>query len=315
MKNLLLYVIIMTITLSSFAQGAGNWAFQSKTNSFSNTGGFFDEVLGLSDFEQTNAYNQQNYYYGTNDTVIYIEVKALINVKPDTYILILGLSQISDNLETCFELIDQRIQTYTTECKIKSDDIYVDFISQTPIFVREREKKIFSKKYVEVPKGFEIKKNIHIRYTDCKDADKYLKLAAKNEIYDIIRVDYIVNNHKAVYDSIRQECVRLISKQVGDYKKMGVDFEADYTSMEETNSCTYPIARYSSFTSYMPSNYDPLTNGNTEINLVNPNEKINIFYNKLPYNYYDIVINPDVVEPVVQFSQTVKIKFVLKKKQ
>ncbi|MDD4150028.1 MAG: SIMPL domain-containing protein, partial [Bacteroidales bacterium] len=231
MKNLFLYVVLMTITLSSFAQGAGNWAFQSKTNSFSNTESSFGGNGGLSDYEVNSSYYQPN-YYGANDTVIYIQVKALMNVMPDTYILILGLSQISDKLETCFELIDQRIEAFIHEGQINSDDIYVDFISQTPIFAREREKKIFSKKYVEVPKGFEIKKNIHIRFTDSEAADKYLKIAAKNEIYDIIRVDYIVNNHRAVYDSIRQECIKLVNMQVGDYKRMGLGFEADYTSME-----------------------------------------------------------------------------------
>ena len=238
-----------------------------------------------------------------------------MNVKPDTYILIIGLSQISENLETCFELIDQRIANFTSEAEINKENLYIDFISQTPIFAREREKKIFSKKYVEVPKGFEIKKNLHLSFTDGHLADKYIKLAAKNEIYDIIRVDYIVNDHKNIYDNLREQCVNLLNQYVVDYKKMGVDFVAEYTSMEETNSCTYPIARYSSFTSYMPTNYDPLLGGDTELNFVNPNEKINIFYNKLPYNNYDIIINPAVVEPVVQFSQSVKIKFVLKKKQ
>ncbi|MDD2634120.1 MAG: hypothetical protein PHW82_01320 [Bacteroidales bacterium] len=315
MKNIFLYVTIMTLTINSFAQGAGNWAFQSKRSSYSDTGGYYDDNTTLSNYEQANAYAQPTYYYSTNDTVIYIEAKALMNVPADTYILTLGLSQISNNLETCFELIDQRIKTYITECDIKPDDIYVDFISQTPILVREKEKKLFSTKYVEIPKGFEIKKNIHIRYTDYQLADKYLKLAAKNEIYDIIRVDYIVNDHKTIYDSIRRECIKLINLKVEDHKNMGLQFKADYTSMEETNSCIYPIQRYSSFTSYMPTNYDALNDGDIEMNLINPNETINIFYNKLPYNHYDIIINPDLIIPVVQFSQTVKIKFVLKKEQ
>lgn len=259
---------------------------------------------------QPNNYN----YQSSNDTVIYLDVKALMNVKPDSYIMILGLSQISENLETCYDLTDQRIAVFLTEAGIKEDDIYVDFISQTPIFAREKEKKIFSKKYVELPKGFEIKKNIHIRYTDRKLADKYLKFAAKNEIYDIIRVDYIVKDHKAVYDTLRNECVNLLNKYLVDFTKLNYTFEADYKSLEETNSCTYPISCYSSFSSYMPSNYQPLVGTATDVTLINPNENINIFYNKLPYNAYDIVINGDMVEPSLQFSQYLKLKIVLKKK-
>ncbi|PLX08258.1 MAG: hypothetical protein C0596_08185 [Marinilabiliales bacterium] len=317
MKKSILFLLAFTISLGIFAQGAGNWTYQNKAKvstgldySSELYGGFEQDNSG---YYQTNTYNWSN--YGSNDTVIYLDVKALMNVEPDTYILILGLSQISENLETCFELIDQRIASFISEGEINQEDVYVDFISQTPIFAREKEKKIFSKKYVEVPKGFEIKKNIHIRFTDSKLADQYLKLAAKNEIYDIIKVDYIVNDHKAVYDTLRKECIKLINQYVADYKTMGLNFEAMYKSMEETNSCTYPISRYSYFSSYMPTNYDPITGNDSEMNLVNPNEKINIFYDKLPYNYYDIIINPDAVTPVVQFSQSVKIKFVLKKNQ
>ncbi|HNQ67086.1 MAG TPA: hypothetical protein PKN32_01810 [Bacteroidales bacterium] len=319
-KTILLYLFVSIYTLSNYAQGAGNWAYQSKSEMRSGSSDYktdyFADYGGLTN-SNANAYYQQPSYYNytiANDTVIYIDVKALMNVKADTYIMILGLSQISDNLETCFELTDQRIASFIADAGIKDTEVYVDFISQTPIFAREKEKKIFSKKYVEVPKGYEIKKNIHIRYTDRSNADKYLKMAAKNEIYDIIRVDYIVNDHKAIYNTLRTECINLLNQFMTDFSKLGYTFEADYKSLEETNSCTYPISCYSSFSSYMPTNYQALVGNATDITLVNPNEKINIFYNKLPYNTYDIIINPDMVEPAVQFSQYIKLKIVLKKK-
>lgn len=316
-KTILLCLSVILYTLSISAQGAGNWAYQSKSDG--KTIDFDYEYSGDlrgATGTNSNAYYQQQSYYSytqSNDTVVYIDVKALMNVKADTYIMILGLSQISENLETCFDLTDQRIAAFLTEAGISEENVYVDFISQTPIFAREKEKKIFSKKFVEVPKGFEIKKNIHIKYTDRKDADKYLKLAAKNEIYDIIRVDYIVNDHKSVYNTLRTECINLLNQYFTDFSKMGYTFEADFKSLEETNSCTYPISCYSNFSSYMPSNYEPLVGTATDITLVNPNEKINIFYNKLPYNTYDIIINPDMVEPAVQFSQYIRLKIVLKK--
>jgi hypothetical protein len=63
----------------------------------------------------------------------------------------------------------------------------------------------------------------------------------------------------------------------------------------------------------MPSNYQSLAGEAEGLNLVNPNQDINVFYSKLPYNNYDIIINPDIVEPAVQFSQSMRIKIVLKK--
>jgi regulator of sigma D len=315
-RTIFLTFAFIIVSIYIFGQGAGNWAYQSKAGKSDYSISLNDE-MDLGGLSNTNSYYQQAYYptpTSINDTVIYIDVKALMNAKADTYIMILGLSQISENLETCFDLTDQRVAAFLSEAGIKEEDVYVDFISQTPIFAREKAKKIFSKKYVEIPKGFEIKKNIHIRYTDRKMADKYLKLAAKNEIYDIIRVDYIVSNHKAIYDTLRGECVSLLSKYLADFAKLGYTFEADYKSLEESNSCTYPNSNYASFSSYMPSNYQPLVGNDAEVTLVNPNESINIFYNKLPYNNYDIIINPDMIEPSVQFSQYLKLKIVLKKK-
>jgi uncharacterized protein YggE len=298
----------------SFAQGAGNWEYQSKGD-VSKSSKSYDEYSNVNGALTNNYYQQASYTYtpSVNDTVIYLDVKALMNVKADTYILILGLSQISDNLETCFTLIDDRIAAFVAEAGISQDDLFVDFVSQTPILSREREKKIFSKKFVEVPKGFEIKKNIHIRYTDRKMADKYLKMAAKNEIYDIIKVEYIVKDHNAVYDTLRTECVSLLNRYLADLTKLGFNVQANYKSIEETNSCTYPLSCYSSFASYMPSNYQSLAGEAEGLNLVNPNQDINVFYSKLPYNNYDIIINPDIVEPAVQFSQSMRIKIVLKK--
>ena len=319
MKKLTFVIIILLSSIVLWSQGAGNWAYQNKkskghSNSSYEDADMFYDYGGM--VNQSSGYDlqYQTTYSYANDTVLYLDVKALMNVQPDTYILIIGLSQISENLETCFTLIDDRIATFVSDANIEEDNLYIDFISQTPIFAREREKKIFSKKYVEVPKGFEIKKNIHIKFSDSKLADKYIKLAAKNEIYDIIKVDYIVNDHKTIYDRLRKECIELLNKQMEDYTLAGISFEADYKSLEESNSCTYPLSRYTSFSSYMPTNYESLVGDATDINLVNPNEQINIFYDKLPYNYYDIIINSDVVGPTVQFSQNVKLKFVLKKK-
>ncbi|MDD3740194.1 MAG: hypothetical protein PHH30_03045 [Bacteroidales bacterium] len=315
-KTILLSLSVIAYSLSIYAQGAGNWAYQSKSDLKSTEFDYVGDYRELNNVNSNAYYQQASYYNYTqiNDTVIYIDVKALMNVKADTYIMILGLSQISENLETCFELTDQRIASFLSDAGIEDSEVYVDFISQTPIFAREKEKKIFSKKYVEVPKGYEIKKNIHIRYTDRANADKYLKMAAKNEIYDIIRVDYIVNDHKTIYNTLRTECINLLNQFMTDFAKLGYSFEADYKSLEETNSCTYPISCYSPFSSYMPTNYEALVGNATDVTLVNPNEKINIFYNKLPYNTYDIIINPDMVEPAVQFSQYIKLKIVLKKK-
>jgi hypothetical protein len=308
MKKLAISLLSLFICLLSIGQGAGNWMYQSKSKAN------YDESI---DFSRHSAPQQnQTYHYPTytNDSVMVLNVNALMNVKANSFILVLGLSQISPKLEDAFQMIDERIESFINNTKVDKDDYYIDFVSQTPIFGRTKEIKLFSKKMVEVPMGFELKKNIHVKFENIDQADDFIKLAAQNEIYDIIRVDHIVNDHKAIYDTLRNECIKLLETYISDYEKLGISFDAAFKTIEQKNFCTFPISRYSSFTSYMPADYQPLSEGSNEVSYVNPNSNINIFYNKLPYNSYDIIINPDIVEPVVQFSQSVSMKIVLERK-
>ena len=165
---------------------------------------------------------------------------------------------------------------------------------------------------MEIPKGFELKKNLHIKYDAINQADLIIELAAKFEVYDIIKVDYIVNDVSAEYQQLRNECIAVINDKLENYKALGISVDAMYLSMEEGHSCSYPLERYSSFVSYTPETYKALS---STASLKNANSNINIYYNRIPYNTYDNVINPNVSEPVVQFSYFCRLEVVLNKKQ
>ncbi len=52
---------------------------------------------------------------------------------------------------------------------VKEKDVFTDMLSFVPVYEIETTRKLFSKTYQEVPAGFEIQKNIHIRFTDARD--------------------------------------------------------------------------------------------------------------------------------------------------
>ncbi len=312
MKTLFTFMLGIIICINLFCQASGNWYYQKSKSSESST------LYREYDINTTSGIIQSayNYYYSqpANDTVIYLEVKAIMNVRPDAFIMILGVSQVAKDLEAAYDLMDQRINAFINEIGVDKKDIYVDFISQTPIFSREKEKKIFSKKLIEVPKGYELKKNIHIYYKERSLSDYYIKIAAKNEIYDVIRVEHIVTDQQSPLKILRGECVKLLKVYTQELAELGISFDANFKSIEESSYCIFPNNQYTLFTSYMPINYEVLSPNSTEITYVNPNEKINLFYDRLSYSNFDIVINPDIVEPCVQFIQKMKFKLVLKKK-
>lgn len=311
-KFILLFIII-TISNSSFGQAAGNWIYNQKK---------YDKYTekSISNTELYNAPIQQNSYgnywkgTATNDTTIELSSKVLINVKADSYIVILGVSQIDETIEKCQNLIDERLNNFKkalNEIGITDNDMYVDFISQIPIFEVEVEKKLFSKTYNEVPAGFEVKKNIHIKYKDNKIVEKLLTIAANNEIYDIIKVDYIINDMKSIYDTLRLAVISNLNEKIKQYKNLGIDFSSQYKTINETYQSIYPIERYSNYEAF---NNNSASSMSASKKTIHKPKQINVYYNKYPFNSFDEVINPGIIEPTVQFITTQKIKFILKKK-
>ncbi len=302
--------LLLFVPAFTFSQAAGNWMYnQSASESYPAAKDY------ESDYNYKASYKAPPYYtYETalGDTVITIETKILMNVKADSYLAYFGISQVSEKIETCHELINNRINTFIENLKklgINKNDVYVDFISQMPLFEIEVEKKLFSKTYNEIPKGFEVKKNLHIKYKDINIAEQLLIEAAKNEIYDIIKVDYVINDIESKYDTLRQKAQANLNKKVTELKKSGIKLDAIYQTVSEEINSTYPLERYSSYSAFKNSALSGITKGTPSLT----SKSYSLYYNKLPYNSYDVIINPEIIQPVVQFSYTLKTKYVLKK--
>lgn len=297
------------------SQAAGNWYFnQKKSGNISN----FDDGIINNNANEAAYYRQsqqQAYYpsYSLNDTSFTVDAKVMMNVKADEYVIIFATSQVGETIENCHDVINKRIEAFVASLlplSVKKEDIYVDFISQFPIFEVEVEKKLFSKTYNEVPKGFEVRKNIHLRYKDSKIVEQMLIKASQNEIYDIVKVDYVINNSQAVYDSIRTVCVKIINEKAKEYKKLGVKFDSKYQTVNDNISSTYPLDRYSTFSEFVKYTGDQTKPGSKSL----PRSNVPaLYYDKKAYSGYDLVINPAVIEPVVQFTCNLTVKFVLKK--
>jgi uncharacterized protein YggE len=314
MKHLCIFLATFIISMSLFAQGAGNSFYSQRKAKVDYSETYqYDNFVSDGNYVQ-GTYSNSNQYSKINDTLLYIDANVLKNVNADSYQIVLGLSQVGDALDVCHSLLNERIDGFINELgelDIVKENVFTDFISQTPIFAIEVEKKLFSKKYVEIPKGFELKKNLHINYIEIEQADKIIELAAKHEIYDIIQVDYIVKDIASVYEELRKECVAIINAKLLDYQGLMVSTDAQYTSLEESHSCSYPIERYSNFVSYTPETYKALSQSAT---LSHGNANINIFYNRIPYNKYDKVIDPEINQLCVQFSYFCRLEIVLKRK-
>ncbi len=294
------------------------------------------QAAGNVKYNETIRYQKQNKSpitdaVFTNDAVMIFEVNALKNVKADSYVAIFNITQLGETAESVDSILNIRYNKFVSEAikeSIVADDIFLDMISLVPVYEYEVEKKLFSKTYNEVPKGFELQKNLHIRFTKGKILDKIVTIAAKNEIYDLVKVEYIAKEVESVYDELRDKSVKLLTKKLTSFNKLGIKLDTVYHIISEKSTITYPISRYSSYQAFSRSSIDAIEKKRIKSKKSDKNETLvtsypqtvkqvresnTLYYNQIPYDNYDIVINPEILEPEIQFSYNLKIKYIIKK--
>jgi hypothetical protein len=241
--------------------------------------------------------------------VLSIDVKALQNVSATTYTAIFNLSQIGPTAEKTNALMKQRIDSIKIRLNAKGitqKDIAIDVISFVPIYEIEVTKKLFSKTYTEVPKGFELQQNIHIQFTKTSQFETILEACAKSEVYNLVKVDYFIENIKEVYKNLQDELLKLIDDKKAYYTTLGFDLSQYNIAIADDKYCYFPKDFYQSYQAYNSVSFDALKKGKA---ITTAKKQTSYYYQPLTYESYDVVINPSILEPVVQIGMN--IKFVL----
>ncbi len=245
-----------------------------------------------------------------NDYITVIQSKVLLNKKADSYTAIFHLTQVAKTAADADKFMNERINGMKAQLSalgIAANEIETDIICLVPLFEYEVEKKIFSKKYNEVPKGFELKKNIHIRYTESKMLDKIVTAAAKNEIYDLVKVDYFIKDMEAVYDEMRRAALKNYQKELKMKKDLGMNLDSAYRVAADASSVSFPLESYSSYTAYSSASLDKGKAGRKA------KKPVSYYYNPISAKGFDVVINSEILEPVVQFTYDLQVKFLIER--
>ncbi|MEX0967603.1 MAG: SIMPL domain-containing protein [Bacteroidia bacterium] len=275
------------------------------------------QVMGNVIYNESNLYRMQRSAASATATIrsnteMEFSVKSLMNVKAESYLAILGMRQHGESAAAADSLMNARYSKFREAAiamGIPPEDIYLDMISLVPLFDMEVEKKLFSKTYNEVPAGFELQKNIHIGYKDAEILDKLLSAAAAQEIYDLVKVEYFAGNPQENMVAIRKLAIDYLLKKFADFKRLGVDLDTVYRVIAENSAVTYPLDRYLSYQAHS-SGHDAYLKVEDGVKLMK--RPVTRYYNKLDYQDFDIIINPEFVEPGLQYSYEIKIKFMLR---
>jgi uncharacterized protein YggE len=247
------------------------------------------------------------------ENVLEFNINALSNQEADSYVAYFSLIQIGQTADETNRLMNQRIEAFQRDLRalgIPAEDVYIDLVNFLPKYAFDVEKKVFSKKtYTEIPVGFELQKNLHLRYRNPSQLEQIVTAAARQEIYDIIKVDYVIDEPRTVYAELREAAFAYLETVRERYAAAGLPVDSAYQQVAENAWVAYPINRYESYRAYSTQQLSQSERSSATVERAD--KPVSRFYNAVPPSDYDIVLNPEILEPAVQFSYNLKVRFFL----
>jgi len=305
-KATLILACAFVFNFEAQSQSAGNSLMPSAGNSLLNTGNF-----NFVPYNPPRGVNLTTNSSGNGYTPIKADV--LMNVQATSYVAVLSITQAGENVLQTDSLMDVRLNNVFNELNkagIPIENTHVDFISMLPTYEFEMYEKRYSKTMNEVPTGFEMKKNIHVRFAEHDRINDLITAAAKAEIYDLVKIDYNVGDMNLIYDQLRIKAEEIIRKKSESYARMGFTLEAqNYTN---TQGSAYPMERYVKYLAAntgVPKSIAKKSSKDKPVEYNYADKNTTIYYEKVPANQFDLVINADMVEPTVQFYYSLNINY------
>ena len=285
MKKITLSLALLGFSGISFSQHSGNVNYQNQVR-----------------FSESNI----NIPAPVNNDLI-ITVKGMANIKPDAYVAIFSVTQTGKTTEEVNRIVDERISSALKNIKDDASiETYVDMISFVPVYNYEVEKKIFSKKtYNEIPAGFEIKKNIHIKYADPNIFNTIMSDFSEAEIYDLVRVDYFSEEVGAMKKQLASKAKASFEQKLTDYESIiGVNLDEADRMISDGYRVVLPLEMYKSYQAYSSSSLQLNKTAN-----VNQSDKSNtLYYQPIVDKEFDFVLNPTILEPVIQVMYELNVR-------
>jgi hypothetical protein len=249
--------------------------------------------------------------YSRNNT---ITIKGMFNAVPDEFVATFSLTQEGEEVVEVNKLIDDKITKIKAGLKLIDPKIILktDVISFVPIYDHVLERKVFAKNsYVEKPKGFELKKNITIRYYNSQQLDPIFLLCTANEVYDFVRADLFTKNMTEIRQLLRERSDSMLNAQMKRYEGLlDVDYDNYNKSIGEATKVVYPAEKYLNYNAFSSTSYFT-----KKYNIKSTNKKVTKHYMPVIDKEFDFVYSPVVDEPTIQIMYTLTMALVEKPKE
>jgi uncharacterized protein YggE len=291
-KSLFLISIFCACELAAFAQEAGNMVYGNGRRRTSGAEAWAGTPGNLSTVEPKGSV-----------PVGFIEANILLNVKADEYLAVFALAQEGPTLLDGNMKIAAQIKEFVAALEsvgVSTNDWFVDFITQNRVYDATNS----GNNTRETFSGFEVKKNITVRYKDRALLDRLLAAAAKSGIFDLVKVDYVVGGLPGLREKLLGEASKVIKKKEAAYARLfGVKMRPTSVEQEKYNAF-FPSDMYNSYVAYESSQVDRFnTRG------VGERKTKTFYYRPLEPGDFDAIIGPAGLEPIVQLTLYVRMKY------
>lgn len=293
-------LVLFCLPALTHAQVRGNYDYRSTSNYFIDPSAHTSSVIPVSPA----IANVEGVDYHT------YRIKGLMNCEADRYMAIFTITQVGETMMEADSILRAKTNAIRDGLALLGQEVemHLDMISFVPIYEIEVQKKVFSADtYNEVPKGFELKKNIHFRYKDPAVLDDLVTLCAGQEIYDLVRVDYAIDNLAERKAELVKKAESLLLSDISRHQRLlGEDFNDLQRQMAEGFRMTYPFEQYKTYTSFCNNSFNIDVEGGQ---VIRHEKTTSEFYMPMLPKGFDFVINPSILEPVVQIEYEIVMRF------
>ncbi len=241
-------------------------------------------------------------------TTMFVEASVLMNVLADEHVAVFAVAQECAAVAECNQKMDAVTGQFTNELKqlgVRAEDVFIDFAAQNKIYGFTVEGTIARERLA----GFELKKNVSVRYRDKALLDKFVLAAARAKIFDLVKVDYVVRDSSAVQNKLVEEAARVVREKAARYERLfGIKLAQPPQVYAERPSIYFPTEMYDSYVAHESEAVDA-DDYRRKYTVHGARKSRTFFFNALTADGFDHVVNPVVLEPVVQFTLYVRMKY------
>ncbi len=232
-----------------------------------------------------------------------MDAYVLMNLKADQCQAVFALAQEGPSLLAGNEKLASQTKEFVAAVQtlgVRPEEIFVDFISQNRIYDYAVSNNVAHEKLSD----FEVKKNVIVRYADRALLDKLLAAAAKSAIFDLVKVDYLVNDMAAARARLLEEASKVIKQKEASHQRLfGVRMRPGLV-YQQKYAVYSPADMYKSYTAFESGSADSYG-----LRVVRSRKTSTAFYSPVDPSDFDAVLNPAGVEPVVQLTLYLKIQY------